>query len=161
MLCADALVTSRSTLGGLTMYHTRARTVYLPSTCDEEEGDFGLTPKRLVDARAEREDFEVYRRISLLPHRETSKPFTVIETNLSLHIGLLSCSIPVIRYVIYMCTLSRFQNMMFQASLAAFVYIILVKYLQRAILKKLRRYFLHTESCTKRQKSRRGWVGNP
>ena len=66
MLCADALATSRSTLSGLTMYHTRARTVYLPSTCDEKEDDFGLTPKRLVDARTEREDFEVYRRISLL-----------------------------------------------------------------------------------------------
>lgn len=61
MLCADALATSTSTLGGLTMYHTRARTVYLPSTCDGPGGGFGLTPKRLVDARAEEENFEVHR----------------------------------------------------------------------------------------------------
>lgn len=65
MLCADALATSRSTLGGFTMYHTRARTVFVPSTCNGTGVGFGLTPKRLIDARTEREkNFEVRRQIS-------------------------------------------------------------------------------------------------
>ena len=59
MLCADALATSRSTLGELTMYHTRASKVYIPSTCDGNGSEFGLTPRHLIDARSKREDFEV------------------------------------------------------------------------------------------------------
>lgn len=65
MLCADALVTSRSTLGGFTMYHTRARTVFVPSTCDGTGVGFGLTPKHLIDDRTKREkNFEVRCQIS-------------------------------------------------------------------------------------------------
>lgn len=47
------------------MYHTRARTVIVPSTCDGTGVGFGLTPKRLIDARTKREkNFEVRRQIS-------------------------------------------------------------------------------------------------
>ena len=63
MLCADALATSRSTLGEVTMYHTRASTVYFPCTCDGEGSEFGLTPKRVIDARSiHEENFKVRRR---------------------------------------------------------------------------------------------------
>ena len=60
MLCADALATSRSTLGGVTIYHTRASTVYFPCTCDGDGCEFGLTPKSVIDARSDQEaDFKV------------------------------------------------------------------------------------------------------
>eukprot|EP00904_Undaria_pinnatifida_P002899 jgi/Undpi1/1260/HiC_scaffold_109.g14174.m1 len=63
MLCADAFATSRSTLGELTMYHTRAKTIFLSSTCDGYGSTFGHTSGRLISARSFREEaFEVSRR---------------------------------------------------------------------------------------------------
>ena len=57
MLCADALATSRSTIGELTMYHTRAKTVFLSSTCDGFGSKFGHTAGRLIAARYSRDEF--------------------------------------------------------------------------------------------------------
>ena len=57
MLCADAFATSRSTLGELTMYHTRATTIFLSSTCDGYGSTFGHTAGRLIAARSLREAF--------------------------------------------------------------------------------------------------------
>lgn len=56
MLCADALATSRSTLGKLTIYHTRATAVYFPSTCDGFGSVFGLTPASLIAFRSRTKD---------------------------------------------------------------------------------------------------------
>ena len=57
MLCADAFATSRSTLGDLTMFHTRATTIFLSSTCDGYGSTFGHTAGRLIAARSLRDDF--------------------------------------------------------------------------------------------------------
>ncbi|CAN0318458.1 unnamed protein product [Ascophyllum nodosum] len=76
MLCADALATSRSTLGGVTMYHTRASTVYFPCTCNGEDSELGLTPKRVIDARSNQEENFKVIGIELKPN---APPYTVYD----------------------------------------------------------------------------------
>ncbi|CAN0389040.1 unnamed protein product [Ascophyllum nodosum] len=77
MLCADALATSRSTLGEVTMYHTRASTVYFPCTCDGEGSEFGLTPKRVIDARSiHEENFKVIG----IDMKSDAPPYKVYDT---------------------------------------------------------------------------------
>lgn len=56
MLCANALASSRSTLGEVTMYHTRATTIFLSSTCDGHGSVFGHTSGRLLAARSLRDE---------------------------------------------------------------------------------------------------------
>ncbi|CAM9239044.1 unnamed protein product [Laminaria digitata] len=75
MLCADAYATSRSTIGELTMYHTRAKTIFLPSTCDGYGSTFGHTSGRLIAARSSRDDSFEVQGVTLRPEAPLYTPY--------------------------------------------------------------------------------------
>lgn len=86
MLCADALATARSTLGELTSYHTRAKVVFLPSTCQGNGSAFGHTPESILAARSSRDATLEVHGVRLKPDAPAYTPYetTVYTRNESL-----------------------------------------------------------------------------